>query len=211
MLAGAVMVAGLLVGVHVEPAVAATSNPTPSAGARHGATRLPFSISGTGSLSVDVATGNALFTDQLLTLPGRRVDVPISLSYNSSVFGTSAPSAVTNSTGSGWVISGFDQRMVTNADGSVTYYGPQGLSGVFTPISGGGFTSPSQFKATLSGTSSAYTLLFHASREKLSFNSAGRLSSDADRDGNTTTYGYDPYTGYPTSIVSSRGPAGAGR
>jgi len=205
--AAAVAVAGFLAGAHADRAMAATSNPTPSAGARNGATRLPFSVSGTSSLSVDVGTGNALFTDQLLTLPGRRSDAPITLSYNSSAFGSSAPSAVTNSTGSGWAISGFDERMVTNSDSSVTFYGPQGLSGVFTP-SGTGFTSPSQFKADLSGSQSAgYTLTFHASREKLSFNGSGRLTSDADRDGNTTSYSYDPYSGYPTSIVSSRGPA----
>lgn len=187
------------------PASATTANPTPYAGARNGATRLPFSISGTGSLSVDVGTGNALFTDTLLTLPGRRADVPVTLAYNSSAFGSAEPSAVTNSSGAGWVISGFDERLVTNADGSVTFYGPQGLSGVFTP-SGTAFTSPSQFKATLSGSSSAgYTLTFHASQENLSFNTSGRLTKDTDRDGNATSYGYDPY-GYPSSITSSRGP-----
>lgn len=208
-LAATTVVAGFAVAMQAVPASATTANPTPYAGARNGATRLPFSISGTGSLSVDVGTGNALFTDQLLTLPGRRADVPVTLAYNSSAFGSAEPSAVTNSSGSGWVISGFDERLVTNADGSVTFYGPQGLSGVFTP-SGSAFTSPTQFKASLSGSPAAgYTLTFHASQEKLSFNTSGRLTKDTDRDGNATSYGYDPY-GYPSSITSSRGPT-AGR
>lgn len=198
-------VAGFAVAAQSVPASAATSNPTPNAGARNGATRLPFSISGTSSLSVDVGTGNALFTDQLLTLPGRRTDVPVTLAYNSSAFGSAEPSSVTNSSGSGWVISGFDERLVTNADGSVTFYGPQGLSGVFTP-SGSAFTSPSQFKATLSGSQTAgYTLTFHASQEKLTFTGAGRLTTETDRDGNATSYSYDA-NGYPSSITSSRGP-----
>lgn len=185
-------------------ALATTSNPTPLAGQRRGATRLPFSISGTAYLSVDVGTGNGLFTDQLLTLPGIGNDVPVTLSYNSSVWGTSTPSAVTGDTGSGWVISGFDERMVTNADGSVTFYGPAGLSGVFTP-SGSTFTSPPQFQATLTGTqSSGYTLTDHLSQEKLNFNSNGRLTTDTDRNGNATTYAYDS-NGWPASITSTRG------
>src|SRR6478672_406708 len=73
----------------------AASNPTSAAGARRNATRLPFSVSGTASFSVDVATGNVLFTDQLVTLPGVTSSVPVQLWFNSSVFGTSTPSAVT--------------------------------------------------------------------------------------------------------------------
>lgn len=76
--------------VAAQPVYALTSNPTPAAGQRRGATRLDFSISGTASLSVDVGTGNALFTDQLLTLPGITADVPIALAYNSSVSGARA-------------------------------------------------------------------------------------------------------------------------
>ena len=207
----AVTTVGILAGATLAApaASAATVNPTPAAGARRNATQLPFGVSGTASISVDVGTGNALFTDNLLTLPGVRGDVGITLSYNSSVFGTSTPSAVTGATGSGWAISGFDQRMVTNGDGSVTYYGPTGVSGVFTS-SGGVFTAPSQFRADLTGSQSAgYTLTGHSSQGKLTFNPSGRLTKDTDRDGNVTTYNYDPY-GYPSSMVSSRGPS-AGR
>jgi RHS repeat-associated protein len=211
------VVTGLAIGFNVpadaaptRPGVAlATSNPTPKAGVRQGATRLPFSVSGTASLSVDVGSGNALLTDQLITLPGVRNDVPISLSWNSSAWGSSEPSAVTNSTGSGWVITGFDQRMVTNADNSVTYYGAAGLSGVFTP-SGTNFVSPSQFQATLTGSKTAgYTLTDHRSQDKSSFNTSGRLSKITDRDGNVTSFAYDT-NGYPASVTSSRGPS-AGR
>ena len=192
--------------IFAPAASATTANPTPSAGARRNATRLPFSISGSASLSVDVGTGNGMFVDNLLTLPGVRSDVQIGLSYNSSAFGTSTPSAVTGGTGSGWLITGFDQRMVTNADSSVTYYGPGGLTGVFV-ANGSGFTTPAQFRADLTGSASAgYTLTGHGSQEKLTFNASGRLTKDTDRDGNVTTYNYDPY-GYPASIVSSRGPA----
>jgi RHS repeat-associated protein len=191
-------------------AAATTANPTPAAGSRKNATQLPFSISGTGKLSVDVATGNTLFTDQLLTLPGIGQDIPITLSYNSSVFGTGTPSAVTGGTGSGWGITGFDQRLITNPDVSITYYGPGGLSGVFAPNGSGGYTAPEEFQATLavlSGT--GYTLTDHVSQTKLTFNTSGRLISSTDRNGNITTFAYDPY-GNPASITSTRSPV-AGR
>jgi RHS repeat-associated protein len=198
-----VTVAGFAVAVQSVPAFAVTSNPTPYAGVRNGATRLPFWISGTSSLSVDVGTGNALFTDQLLTLPGRRAEVPITLTYNSS---TSSSYAMARSwAGSGWGISGFEERLVGNADGSATFYGPQGLSGVFTR-SGTAFISPPQFKATLAGSSSAgYTIIFHASQERLTFDANGWLTMDTDRDGNAISYGHDAMGG-PSSITSSRGP-----
>lgn len=205
--------AGLTTAIANTPATAApatTANPTPAAGSRKNATQLPFTISGNERLSVDVASGNALFTDQLLTLPGIGQDVPITLTYNSSVWNTSSPSAVTGGTGSGWGITGFDQRLVTNPDGSITYYGPGGLSGVFAPNGAGGYLAPEEFQATLvvlSGT--GYTLTDHVSQTKLTFNTSGRLVSSTDRNGNVTTFGYDPY-GNPASITSTRGPV-AGR
>ena len=207
-LTAALTLTGLTTAVTSAPAsaaAAATANPTPSAGSRKNATQLPFTISGTASLSVDVATGNALLTDQLLTLPGIGQDVPITLSYNSTDWNTPTPSAVTGGTGSGWGITGFDQRLVTNADGSVTYYGPGGLSGVFTPNGASGYVAPEEFQATLTGD----TLTDHASQTRLTFNTSGRLISSTDRNGNVTTFAYDPY-GNPASITSTRGPV-AGR
>lgn len=84
------VIAGLLVVVVAQagPVWAATTNPTPSAGTHKSATTLPFAVSGTSQLSVDVGTGNALFTDRLVTLPGVTADVPLSLWYDSSVWST---------------------------------------------------------------------------------------------------------------------------
>jgi len=192
---------GSLVGV-VVPASAA-SNPTPAAGARGNATTLDYSVSGTASVSVDVATGNALFTDQLITLPGATSDVPITLSYNSSVWGTSTPSAVTGTNGSGWSITGFDNRLVQNADNSVTFYGPGGLTGVFAQ-SGTSYTAPPEYQADLVKTgTTGWTLTDHQSQTKLTFDANGRQNKAQDRNGNTTTFNYT--SGLPSSIVSSRG------
>ncbi len=203
-LTAAMVAGGLLVPGLAPAAGAATPNAAPSAGARKNATRLGFTVSGTAGLSVDVATGNAEFTDQLMTLPGVTSDIPVALAWNSSVVGTSLPSAVTGGTGSGWVITGFDQRLIVNADSSITYYGPGGLTGVFTP-SGAAYTSPPQFQGTLATrTGGGWTLTMHTSQNVLTFTAAGRLVSVADRNGNLTTFNYDPYSN-PASIVSSRG------
>ena len=199
-----VVLLGFAAAVQATPASASTPNPTPRAGARKNATQLTFPISGTAQLSVDVGSGNALFTDNLVTLPGVVGDYPVSLSYNSSVFGSGASSAVTGDTGSGWAITGFDQRLVRNSDGSVTYDGPGGLTGVFTPA-GSGFASPPQFAATLTGSaSSGYTLTDHQSQEKLQFNTIGTLTSDTDRNGNTTLIRHDS-SGNPSIITTTRG------
>lgn len=206
MLATAVTVVGAMVPALTPLADAATSNPAPSAGARPSATRLGFTVSGTTGLSVDVATGNAELTDQLVTLPGVNADVPVALAWNSSVVGTTIPSAV-GSAGSGWAITGFDQRLITNMyDGSVTYYGPGGLTGVFAPVTGSSnYTSPSEFHATLVAQSGGgWKLTMHASQSVLAFNSGGRLTTVTDRNNNVTTFGYDG-SGNPASIVSTRG------
>lgn len=206
----AAMVAGSFVAITSAalPASAAT-NPTPNAGARKNATQLTFGISGTAQLKVDVATGNALLTDRLLTLPGVTSDVPITLSYNSSVFGSPVP-AVIDGPGSGWSLTGADQRLVVNSDSSVTYYGPSGLTGMFTSTGSGSYSSPVQFQATLSGSStSGWTLTDHDSQEQLKFSTAGRLTQDIDKDNNTSTYTYGS-GGLPSQLTTTRGPS-AGR
>lgn len=200
-LVGATLALGGLAAVTAAPASATTPTPTPAAGARKNATRLPFSVSGAANLSVDVASGNALFTDRLLTLPGATGAAAVSLSYNSTVFGSTVPSAVTGDIGSGWSITGFDTRLVANGDGSASFYGPGGLTGVFAPGQvGGTFVAPPQYQADLVAVSGGWTLTDHVSRTKLTFNASGRLTSSADRNGNPTTYGYDPYNN-PASIT----------
>lgn len=129
--------------------------------------------------------------------------VPVQVWFNSSVQGTSTPSAVTGSTGTGWGITGFDQRLVVNTDSSVTYYGVGGLTGVFTPINSTLYTSPAQLQVDLVKTSTGWTLTDHASRTLLTFTSGGRLISSADRNSNVTTFNYTT-AGLPKSIVSSR-------
>lgn len=182
------------------PPASAVANPAPAAGERRSATRLNFTVSGTAKLSVDVGTGNALFTDRLITLPGVTADVPINLYYNSSVVGHGVPSSVTGTSNSGWSITGFDQRLISNSDGTITYYGPGGLTGVFTSNGAGGYTAPVQFRADLETvTTGGWKMTMHGSTEVLIFTAGGRLIQDKDRNGNITTFNYS--NGLPASVV----------
>jgi RHS repeat-associated protein len=200
----------VIVVVTAPSAFATTANPTPDAGARRSATRINFPVSGTTGLSVDVGSGNALITDTLLTLPAIGQDFPIALSYNSSVWGNNAvPSSVDNAGGSGWGITGFDLRLISNVDGSKTFYGAGGLSGVFNPNGSGGFVTPAQFRADLATSGTGWKMTDHTSQQSITFNSHGRATKVTDRNGNDISLTYNG-SGYPASITSNRGPS-AGR
>ncbi len=187
------------------PAGAATTNPLPNAGLRKNATRVPFSLSDATNLSVDVGTANTLLTQRLFTLPGIKGDLPIGLAWNSSAVGSTVPSAVDGKTGSGWAITGFDQRLTHNADGSVTYVGPNGLTGVFAPVTGSttAYVSPVQFQGDLTRNAGGWNYRDHASQATLAFNTSGRLTAIADRNSNQTQFTYSGSA--PASIVSTRG------
>ncbi|WP_354570472.1 hypothetical protein [Glaciihabitans sp. UYNi722] len=58
------------------------------------------------------------------------------------------------------------------------------------------------------GTVSGYTLTYSVSQSVETFDANGLAKTVTDRNGNVTTYGFDPY-GNPTSVVSSAGPSAA--
>lgn len=77
---------------------------------------------------------------------------------------------------------------------SATFKGSNGYSETFTK-SGGSYTAPSNFAATLTAnsgsTTAAYTLQYNSTGEKLNFSSSGYVTSDTDRNGVGSTYSYD--------------------
>jgi len=76
---------------------------------------------------------------------------------------------------------------------------------VFSPNGAGGFVAPVQYQADLKTVAAGgWTLTQHTSGEVLTFTAGGRLSTDADRNGNTTTYTYNA-SGTPSGVVSTRG------
>jgi hypothetical protein len=115
-------------------ALAAGDQPMLGAGARPNATRLSFQVGDRVTAQVDVGSGNLLVTTKEISLRNIQDTVDIGVAYNSVALGTSFASGYP---GTGWRMRvGADVELVANADGSVTYVGPDGLTGVFVLKSG---------------------------------------------------------------------------
>ncbi|RZU33972.1 RHS repeat-associated protein [Blastococcus saxobsidens] len=191
-------------------------SPALGAGVRPGATRVPVTIGDRIGAQVDVGTGNLLVTADLFSLP-RRSGSPleVGIAYNSTTRAR-GESHFLNSVGassSGWRLSTARDvrlRSVPGA-GTVTYFGPNGLTGTFTADGAGGYNSPAGFKMTLSALSGGgWTLNDHGSGDTRHFAGNGLMTELVDRNGNATTFSYNTDGGL-TSIRSDQGSAGASR
>src|SRR5450755_2876267 len=178
------------------PSIPAGTGPAPSA------TFLSFPVSDRVSLRVNVGSGDALLTTSDISIPQPGSALTLGVAYNSLLAGSSV--AQDGSDGWGWFQrEGTDIQLIP-ATGSVTLLGEDGLEGQFT-TSGSGYTSPATVHATLvnsSGTTcsgSTYTLTWHATREVMCFSAAGNLTSQTDRNGNTTAYAVNA-SGQETSV-----------
>jgi RHS repeat-associated protein len=171
------------------------------------ATFLSFPVSDKVSLQVNVGSGNALVTTSDLTLPeADGAALTLGNDYNSllvnSVVNRGADS-------DGWrQREGVDVRLYLGSSGTITFLGEDGTAGTFTAPTGTGTTygSPAVFHATLTSapgsacSGSAYQLTWHSTGEAMCFNGAGLLTSQADRNGNTTTFSYNG-SGQETQIT----------
>jgi RHS repeat-associated protein len=176
------------------------------AGVRPNATRLSFQVGDRVTAQVDVGSGNLLVTTTEISLRNIQDTVDIGVAYNSVALGTSFAQGYP---GTGWRMRvGADVKLVPNADGSVTYAGPDGLTGVFVLKSGSTttYTAPVGFKADLVKTgTTGWTLTEHASGKKSTFTASGQLDFTDDRNGQRTDF---TYTGANlTKVVSSWGSA----
>ncbi len=164
------------------------SGPVPNA------TFLSFPISDRVSLRVNVGSGDALVTTNDITLPEVGSSLTLGLDYNSLLLGSGVANGLD---GPGWRLrEGADVRLFPASDGSVTFLGEDGTAGKFVKA-GSGYTSPPQFHVTLANSSGStcggtgYTMTWHATGAVMCFTSAGLITSQADRNGNTNTYSYN--------------------
>jgi hypothetical protein len=129
------------------------------AGRRPNATTLSFPVDAHTQAQVDVGTGNLLVTSRQLNLPGVTQDVPVGLTYNSLSLGAAA-TGMTAPAGTGWSLTPLSPLLKANSDGSVTYYGASGRTGLFLLTAGStpAYDSPASFKADLAKTSTGWTL-----------------------------------------------------
>ncbi|MEC5182554.1 YD repeat-containing protein, partial [Arthrobacter sp. CG_A4] len=175
-------------------------------GARPGATRLPLPVTDRISGSVDVGTGNLMLSLTGLALPGISADVPLGLVFNSQSTDTAG-----GKTGPRWSLSlGGAGSLSTTASG-VLHTGGDGYSSLFTPVAGSttAFTAPAGTKADLmKKADGTYTLTSRTTATVVAFDSDGRATSVADRNGNLTALN-PPTGGRITEVIATRGAAGA--
>ncbi|MFC4912943.1 RHS repeat domain-containing protein [Actinomadura gamaensis] len=169
------------------PTVAAASVPV-GIGPARSATFLTFSLADYLQLKVNVGSGNAMVRSTDMSLPGIGGNVTVGASYNSLLHAADVSTGVISP---GWRTRlGEDVRLYKNSDNSVTYTGPDGISGVFT-TSGSGYTTPKEFKGDLSSQSGGgWKYLDHGSGRQSYFDSGGLPTKVVDRNGNTTDYTY---------------------
>jgi RHS repeat-associated protein len=184
------------------PTVPVGSGPVPNATFRS------FPISDKVSLQVNVGSGDALLTTSDLSIPEEGSNLNLGTSYNSLL----TPSSVAQgSNGYGWrQAEGVDVRLYlgSGSSGSVTFLGEDGTAGAFTaPASGSNtYGSPPVFHVTLTNaptstcSGSTYQMTWHATGEVMCFNADGLLTSETDRNGNTTAYSYNG-DGQETSVT----------
>jgi RHS repeat-associated protein len=173
------------------PAVPVGTGPVPSA------TFLSFPVSDKVSLQVNVGSGNALLTTSDITLPEAGASLTLGNSYNSLLVNSAVNGGADQN---GWrQREGADVRLYLGSNGTITLLGEDGTAGTFSAPTGSGTTygSPAVFHATLSSapasacSGSSYQLTWHSTGEVMCFNGAGLLTSQADRDGNTTAFSYN--------------------
>ena len=134
-----------LVGVPTAPAAAATSNP-PGTGPLPGGSFLTFNLTDRLHALVNVGSGNLLVRGSDLVLSGIEGNVVLGADHNSLDIGSSIE---TGAFGHGWHSrAGIDVRLIANSDSTVTFTSPDGVVGVFKPITG---TSPTQYTSPVPG------------------------------------------------------------
>ncbi|MEV4253303.1 RHS repeat-associated core domain-containing protein [Spirillospora sp. NPDC049652] len=152
------------------------------------ATFLTYNLADNLELKVNVGSGDAMLRTTDMSLPGIGGNVTVGAAYNSLLHASSVPAGVI---APGWTTRvGQDVRLYKNSDGSVTYSGPDGTSGVFT-VSGSGYATPKEFKGDLvSQSGGGWKYTDHGSGAVSYFDSSGLPTKTTDRNGNTTDFGY---------------------
>jgi RHS repeat-associated protein len=146
---------------------------------------------------INCATGTFVhdFTD--FAIPGRGAALNLSRSYSS------AAAATDGSFGFGWTNS-YGMSLAVDAAGRVTITQENGSTVSFVPNGSGGFVAPPRVLGSLvTNSDGSYTFTRRSGQISYTFSAAGRLTSETDLNGNTTTLAY---TG--AQLTSVADPAG---
>jgi RHS repeat-associated protein len=149
---------------------------------------------------VDLATGNLFESMTDLASPNRAVPLQVTRTYNSLAAGSD------QAFGFGWS-SSFDARVEVDS-GSLppvaTVFQENGSTVPFTADGSGGWTAPSRVLASLAENPDGSWTMVRRQRERLRFDSDGRLVSVADLNGTTVDLTRDS-SGRVTSLADTAG------
>jgi RHS repeat-associated protein len=135
---------------------------------------------------VSCATGNESTSQTDLSIGGRGVGLDLTRTYNSQAAAAGASGAF----GHGWSSSFSDHLALEPGEKRVTLIQAEGSTVPFSQ-SGASLIAPTWTQDTLTGSTEAGYTLTYPDQIKLKFSgSTGRLESETDRNGNTTTLGY---------------------
>lgn len=148
---------------------------------------------------VEVATGNFTQSIPVLSISGRGPAINLTLTYHSFEH-RKGPF------GAGWT-SSYDQRVVKTTDGvaiTAICATPTGRRDRYARRSDGTYSSPPSLHNTLSENADGSFVLREKDGVLRTFNTAGRMTSIVDRNGNTLTLAYDA-TGFLTTVTDASG------
>jgi YD repeat-containing protein len=146
---------------------------------------------------VNTASGEYWETQTDLAIPGRGPALSFERSYGSQ-------SAVNGPLGRGWTGSYFMSLDPRGSGGVVTITQENGSTIAFEPNGSGGYVGPSAYLATLVANRDGTWTLTRRQRDRFVFDAEGRLISEADLNGETTTLAYDE-AGKLTTITDPAG------
>jgi YD repeat-containing protein len=156
-----------------------------------------FTIDDRMQMLVNLCTGNLVVTDRLLTVHGTGENLALNQVYNNASLG--------GVLGAGWTLNaGSDMGLTVNGT-TVTLDGDSNYEVPFTQKPDGSYNEAPGLHATLTKNSDgAYTVRFDSTGEVWSFSAQGWLTSEADRNGNATSYQYTS-SGVISSVTDSQG------
>lgn len=160
-----------------------------------------FPWSAKAGVGADVATGNFVLTEHDLSIPTIGAPLDVTRTYNNQTADT-----VSSDMGFGWTWT-YGTNLNTAADtfGGVVWEQPDGAKSYFKKNYDNSFTGEQGIYSVLTYDPVALTYtLRHKNQSVWVFNSAGKLASQSDPDGNTTTIARDG-TGKITTITEPTG------
>ncbi|MFI6302835.1 RHS repeat-associated core domain-containing protein [Amycolatopsis thailandensis] len=157
-----------------------------------------YPISDRTELLVNRANGNAVITDRALTVKGTGLDLSVNAVYNSR--------GVIGAFGKLWTVSSGPDVQLDVSSSGVIVQDPTGYCSEYLKNPDGSYATPIGGHATLVKLADGkYALSQHSSGETWSFTGAGRLISQADRNGHSLTYRYNATDGTLASITDTQG------